>query len=484
MKKTIIAILCLTLVFSLLSCGIFDKDEPLQNGDGTQDVPKVEEKLKFEKTSDGRYYTVTGIGTYTGVDIVIPKLYNNRAVKSVADGAFSGQTHIKSLTVEDGVEKIGANAFSGCTALESIKITNSVEKIGTSAFEGCAAVKTLLFGKGTKEIGKNAFLGCSPNSFYYGGTLSDYSGIKGSTWHALEYGIQYFYTQSYPGAAGYFWYFGDSGNPLVWEDYIGNGGLKFELEENGKYYKVTGNSNSTDKTVVIPRAHKGLPVGEIDAASFVNASLKEIIIPETVTKISGAAFRWCSYLESIVLPSSLEIIGESAFSGCTALDSVTLSKNLKEIGNGAFLGCTAIETIVIPDSVKRIGDEAFYACSALREVSFGKGVEQIGERAFYLCIELESVVIPKLVKVLKNSVFADCNGMKSILLHSDVTDIEKKALPPSAKVYYESASEDFEGINVGEDNLWLGNVYFYSDNEPISDGKFWHRGDAGEIIVW
>ncbi|MBE6537105.1 MAG: leucine-rich repeat domain-containing protein [Ruminococcaceae bacterium] len=488
MKKILIALLSFALIFAFCSCGLFDKDETEKN-EGENNVgtviPPEPETLKFEKTPDGRYYTVVGIGTFTGENIVIPKLYKSRAVKSVSDGAFSGNTHIKTLTVEDGVEKIGANAFSDCTSLESVRISKSLEKIGTSAFENCASLKTLIFGRGTEEIGQNAFLNCSSiNEFFYEGSLSDFINITGSTWCELEFETQYLYTNDYPTAAGHFWHWGEDGNPLIWEEYIGNEGLRFEISEDGTYYKVVSNSNTADKYVVIPKAHRGLPVGEIDAMAFVSASVQEIVIPETVTRISGAAFRWCANLKSITLPDSVEFIGESAFSGCDALKSVTLSKGLKEIGDSAFVGCTAISEIVIPDSVKKIGNEAFYGCSGLTYVKFGNGVEEIGERAFYLCIELTDIEIPKLVKVLKTGAFADCLSLNSVILHSDVTDIERKALPASAKVYYEADGEAFAKINVGEDNLWLSNLYLYSATEPENEGKLWYRGDNGEIVIW
>jgi len=86
--------------------------------------------------------------------------------------------------------------------------------------------------------------------------------------------------------------------------------------------------------------------------------------------------------------------------------------------------------------------------------------------------------------VLKTGAFADCLSLNSVILHSDVTDIERKALPASAKVYYEADGEAFAKINVGEDNLWLSNLYLYSATEPENEGKLWYRGDNGEIVIW
>lgn len=372
MKKILLTILSLTLAFSLASCkktkdgaeGGNDNNEPL-----TQTPAPVtyftEQGLELAKTPDERYYTVVGIGRYTATDLVIPNDYNGVAIKEISDSAFLGQAQIKTLTVSSGIEKIGSKAFCGCTSLESVTISKNLEKIGSSAFENCIAVKTLVFGSGTKEIGKNAFLNCaSIENLFYEGALKNFRDTTGITWCALKAQNQYYYTQSYPSGAGFFWYWSENGEPLVWEDYIGNEGLKFALSDDGLYYKVTSNSDMSDKKVVIPKAHKGLPVKEIDAMAFVNSSVQEIVIPETVTKISAAAFRWCSNLKSLTLPDSVEYVGESAFAGCRDLETVTLSKSLTEIGKDAFANCLKLEQILLPANIKKIGDGAFSDCKS------------------------------------------------------------------------------------------------------------------------
>ena len=489
MKKIFFILLFLTLIFALCSCScaLFDtegEDNSEQIPGADEPIPDVEE-LSFEKTADKRYYVVTGIGSYTGEDIVIPKLYNGRAVKSIAADAFKGNTNIKTLTVEEGVEKIGSGAFSGCTSLESVRIAPTLEKMDSSVFEGCASLKNLIFGKGVTDIGKNAFFGCSAiESFYYEGTLADYGRITGITWCELDYKNMYIYSASYPSAAGYFWHWSEELEPLVWVDYIGNTGLRFEISEDGTYYKVTGNSNPSDKSVLIPKAHAGLPVGEIDAMAFVNAYMEEIIIPETVTKISGAAFRWCSKLKSVKHSDSIEIIGESAFSGCTSLEAIKLPEALTEIGSSAFVGCTALKSIEIPNGVKTVGSEAFYGCTALASVRFGTGVEAIGERAFNLCNSLKGVVIPHKVTTLSDGVFGDCMDMEYAVIHGGVTDIGRKAFFASVKIYYTSNPESWSKVNKAEGSVSESAVYFYSSSKPDAEGKFWYINDDGEIAVW
>ncbi len=321
MKKILITLLSITLIFTLASCKKSDKNNgennDAENGQN-ENSPSEKFGLEYEPTADGRYYTLVGINTLESADLVIPSEYNGKTVTGIADGVFAGKTNIKTLVIENGVERIGARAFSGCTSLEYVKIADSVDYISISAFEGCSSLTTLILGKGVEKIGENAFSKCGAiKSLYYEGTAKDFSKITGITPSGLSYKTCYFYTEDFPTSAGYYWYWSEEGSPIVWKDYIGNEGLRFEISGDGTYYKVTGNSNTTDKTVIIPKAHKGLPVGEIDAMAFIGSYVEEIVLPDTVTVISGAAFKWCSKLKSITLPMGLKKIGDSAFEGCS-----------------------------------------------------------------------------------------------------------------------------------------------------------------------
>ena len=337
MRRFLLLLLTLALTLCLASCGKDKKENESVDEDSVGGEVNAEENtLAFEKTLDGRFYTVVGIGTYTSEHLVIPSTYLGVAVESVSDGAFSNNVNIRTLTVESGVKKIGASAFSGCTALQSVDIASTLQKIGSSAFESCTSLKTLIFGSGVTDIGKNTFLGCPVESFYYEGTQKDLSSITGMTWCELDYGVKYLYYEESPAASGYFWHRAENGSPLVWEDHIGTEGLRFALSDDGSCYKVTGIASLTEKIVVIPRAHKDLPVGEIDSMAFVGSYMREITIPDTVTKIHGAAFKMCAYLTSVKLPEDIEYIGENAFSGCSALKIVFLPEAVKNVGGGAF----------------------------------------------------------------------------------------------------------------------------------------------------
>lgn len=331
MKKILIALIVLFL-FLPVSCSENKQDNDSGAGDTLQ-----QNSIAFEKTLDGRYYTVTGIGTYSGENVVIPSEYNGIAVESISAGAFSGNTNIKTLTIESGVKKIGSSAFSGCTSLVSVEIASTLKKMDSSVFEGCYSIETLIFGNELTDIGNNAFAGCDAiENLYYEGTEKKFSSIRGITQSGLRYSSRYFYSEDYPSAAGYYWHRDENGMPCVWFDYIGSVGLKFELSEDGTYYKVRGISDSTEKNVVIPRAHKGLAVKEIDSMAFTGSYMRSVEIPDTITKIASSAFKMCAYLSEVRLPDNIEEIGENAFSGCNALKAIILTQNVKSIGKDAF----------------------------------------------------------------------------------------------------------------------------------------------------
>ena len=126
-----------------------------------------------------------------------------------------------------------------------------------------------------------------------------------------------------------------------------------------------------------------------------DGSQRNIVIPESVTKIENRAFNGCSGLISIVIPESVTEIGNEAFNGCSGLTSIVIPKSVTSIGIGAFCGCSGLTSIVIFESVTEIGSEAFNGCSGLTSIVIPKSVTSIGKGAFIGCSGLTSIVVSK-----------------------------------------------------------------------------------------
>lgn len=105
--------------------------------------------------------------------------------------------------------------------------------------------------------------------------------------------------------------------------------------------------------------------------------LKQILLPNNVTRIGWGAFYGCSSLTSINIPNSVTTIGASAFKSCPSLTNINIPNSVTTIGDEAFLFCTSLANINIPNSVTKIGIYAFRGCNSLTIVKIGTGLKSI-----------------------------------------------------------------------------------------------------------
>lgn len=111
-----------------------------------------------------------------------------------------------------------------------------------------------------------------------------------------------------------------------------------------------------------------------DNPSYVPTSLETVTITGG-SSIGDYAFYRCSSLKNVIIPNSVTRIKTSAFEHCTSLTSIVIPDSVTSIGYYAFLG-SGLTSIEIPNSVTFIGDEAFAYCYSLTSINFGGTMEQ------------------------------------------------------------------------------------------------------------
>ena len=112
--------------------------------------------------------------------------------------------------------------------------------------------------------------------------------------------------------------------------------------------------SDTNGTVEIPSSINGETVEGLAPSSFISTSVKEVIIPQTVTRISKKAFYNCGFLEKITWLGSgnndngLTIEGE-AFYDCPSLQEITIPARTISLDNEAFVECDNLSNINVEE---------------------------------------------------------------------------------------------------------------------------------------
>lgn len=123
-------------------------------------------------TDNGNNYMVGADATVTYISsedtalstVAIPDTVNLNGkeykVTDVAEGSFSYNDNLKSVTIGANVKTIGKDAYAGCKNLTTVTVKgSSLLTIDTGAFKNCKELKKITINKNVITIGKNAFAG-------------------------------------------------------------------------------------------------------------------------------------------------------------------------------------------------------------------------------------------------------------------------------------------------------------------------------------
>ena len=85
------------------------------------------------------------------VSILHPYIFRNSGLTTIhipsnvkiISSSFQDSKHLKTITIDEGLEKITDSAFSGCSALEEIKLPNSITSLGIGIFGKCSSLKIM-----------------------------------------------------------------------------------------------------------------------------------------------------------------------------------------------------------------------------------------------------------------------------------------------------------------------------------------------------
>lgn len=429
------------------------------------------EGLEFDYNSDETGYVVTGIGTCSDTEVIIPATHNGLPVTEIGNDAFS-MAEITSVYIPASVKKIAESAFEYCYNLQTVNVAQGLEYIDRYAFVDCISLKSINFPEGLTNIAICAFYGCN--------NLESVSFPK-----TIEF---------------------------IGEDVFCYTGLvSIKVHEDNPYYVSINNCliEKATKTLIVGCRNSVIPgdgsVEVIGADAFFGCEdLVEIFIPEGVTRIEEGAFGDCDDLIFVSIPASVNVIVGNPFVASHNIEVIqvansnlvyhsdgnclikTESKTLiagfknsvipadgsvTTIGFGAFEDQSKIESIVIPEGIVTIEDNAFAFCRKLKEVSLPSTLKTIGDGAFRYT-RLNSITIPVNVTSISSDAFEDNEYLESITVIAGNT-------------VYHSAGNCL--IETATNTLLLGckNSQIPTDGSvtAIADSAFIYQSELSSIVI-
>ena len=342
---------------------------------------------------------------------------------------FSECTNLSNLTLPESLFSIGHECFYGCEKLKSVTLPQQLNSVESSAFRNCNALTDLEI-KGLTQLGERAFSGCtSLKSVILPEGFSDaYLSIKFSD-SQVDYG-------TFAGC--------DSLPPLY------NATTFFYMPHNGAetftvpdgittIAKYAFSFNNTIKEIILPSS-----ISTIGNSAFRRSGVKKINLPPSLTQLGSYAFA-SSAIEEIDLSGieNLSLIGEGVFSGSAISRIISPNKigrctksmfsgckNLEEfelyssVSDHAFGGCENLKRVIVKSSKPdgwSIGREAFSGCQNLEEIDLSN-VYSIGYSAFRNCIKLKKIEVAHNVKreafilAILAEAFAECTSLDSVVI--------------------------------------------------------------------
>ena len=157
------------------------------------------------------------------------------------------------------------------------------------------------------------------------------------------------------------------------------------------------------------------------------SSLKQIVLPSTITRIGPQAFFECGNLEIVAIRSDIKEIGRSAFYNCMKLTQVNLPDGIQFVDDYVFYNCKKLVSLNL-SNVKNVGNASFYGCFKLTELDeLIKRLDSFGNFAFFACNKIEAVELSDKIHKIPDYAFQNCSSLSNIVLKDKIDSIGKHA---------------------------------------------------------
>lgn len=247
--------------------------------------------------------------------------------------AFAYCDSLEELIIPEGVTSIPSNMAHSTFALTTLVLPSTITSIGETAFRSSNLSNGIVIPEGCTTIVKNAFRGCSAVTVTIPSTLTTVGEYAFAENPALTtVNSKSTIIGSYMFSSCTELQFVNLENTVTIENQAFNNPTLSKIEN-----FVLPDTLESIGSYVLPRA-----------------SIKELVLPASLTSIGDNAFKDCKSLEKVIVLGTKT--GSNMFAGCSALNTLVLTERFTTFGSGclANVSSTSFTTYYTGTDYERI----------------------------------------------------------------------------------------------------------------------------------
>ncbi len=272
-------------------------------------------------------YTISGIGTFAGENLVIPEKYDDKPIIKIKGRAFENCTTIKKAVIPNHIQSTGGYIFYNSN-IEYVSIDVEEFKVYNTVLAGAPKLKEVEFGKNVKLI-------------------------SGQTVQSKKVEKIIIHSENVTGITGY--------------SFDGCTNLKEIIisESNESYKTIDGILYSKD---------------EKELVAFPSGRTEEFIPSDNIEIIGDRAFWGNTLLKTVNITPNIKKIGDTVFYNCTNLKIINIDNGVNEIGNNIFYNCKNVEQVNYNGKIEewnRINKKSWKGNSNITQVICSDGIVDV-----------------------------------------------------------------------------------------------------------